>query len=158
MIVPFANGSPQFPGVNPETIQAWTVISYTPPPAGTAQFNLVWLEADVATITALTARADCLFICNLLDDGTFDKPALEAADRNATRTKINAMGFTGAQYGQLNAAINSSANRDELAVKLATRAFFQNVKKDFMEEWQIRGEHGRSRPEVNPSPVVEKDA
>ena len=137
-VVPFAGGSPQFPGIDATQV-SYVCASYVPPPAGTAQYALVWIETSAANIATLTARADCLFIANRLDDGSIETATITATQRNAVRTKIANMGFTGAQYGLLVAAINSSQNRDDLAVNIATKAFMRDVAKNFMTLRDVRG-------------------
>lgn len=141
MVLPFSSGSVQYPGLTDlqRAACSWVCASYAPPPPGTAPYALVLLATTQAIIDILTARADCLYICALNEDGSYDTKDLLAAERNAIRTKVNAMGFTGATYGLLNAAIQSSQNRGELADKLATRAFFRNIKKEFMSNADLRG-------------------
>lgn len=156
LVVPFSAGSAQFPGVDQVKYPiSWVCASYVPPPPGTAPYALVMLSADQAAIDILTARADCLYICAINEDGSFDTKALAAAERNAARTKVSSMGFTGAQYGLLNAAIQSSQKRDELAEALATKAFFRNIKKKFMTNADLRGAMigGNGKPVALPQEV-----
>lgn len=135
MVVPWSNGNPAFPGV--EQVE-YVVVSYAPPPPGTANYVLVEMRASQADIDALAARADCLFICAVTEDG-FVATALSPTDRNNIVSKIQSMGFTGAIYGLLVAAIQASQNRGALAVNLSTAAFFRNVSRDYMTEADVRG-------------------
>lgn len=137
IVVPWLNGSAQFPGIDSAQV-SWVCASYVPPLAGTPAYALVEISATQAIIDILTARSDCLFICSL-DENGFDKTATTATQRNAVVTKIQAMGFTGAQFGLLNAAIQSSRNRSDLAVAIATKAFYRNTKKDFMTDRDLYG-------------------
>jgi len=142
MVVPFENGSPQFPGL-PENAQVgFCTISYSPPPAGTAPYVLVELTTTQTNIDILTARPDCLFLANVIidDDGKYwDTAPLLPTERNAIRAKVADMGFTGSQYGLLNAAIQSSQNREELVFALGTKAFFRDKDADFMAESDMIG-------------------
>lgn len=137
-VVPFSNGAPQFPGLPEETNVSFMTISYSPPPAGTAPYVLVELSTTPANVTTLTNRADCLYLCTVTEEG-YTADALTAPQRVAIVNKIQAMGFTGAQYGLLNAAIQSSQNRGDLAYAIGTKAFFRNVAKEFMLESDMRG-------------------
>jgi len=136
MVLPFSNGNIS---TDLSRVASWVIGSYAPPPAGTAPYVLVWLDADQTVINTLTARTDCLFICNRNDDGSFETANIMATARNAVRTKIANMGFTGSQYGLLNAAIQSSQNRTELAYALATKAFFRDADKTPMTQEDVMG-------------------
>jgi hypothetical protein len=140
MVVPFSNGSAQFPGVNQETDPvSWVCSAYVPPPPGAAPYALVMLNTTNAAIILLSGRADCLFICNVLEDGSYEPTPLTPTQRNDIRAKIAAMGFTGAQYGLLNAAIQASQNRSVLAFAIATKAFYRNINKDAMTDSNLIG-------------------
>jgi len=136
MVLPFSNNQIS---VDLNSATGWVVGSYAPPPPGTAPYVLVWLEADQSLIDTLSARSNCLFICSRDENGDFETAEIAPQQRNAVRAKINAMGFTGSQYGLLNAAIQSSQNRSELAFKLANKAFFRDVNKTPMTEDDVRG-------------------
>lgn len=127
MIVPFSSGSAQFPGVDASKV-SYVCVSYVPPPPGTAPYALVELNAPQDVIDALAARPDCLYLCAATEAG-FDAAPLPAVSRSAIRAKIEAMGFKGAQYGLVNAAVQASQNRDELVIKLGEAAFFETADK-----------------------------
>ena len=138
MVVPWGSGSPSFPGIEPEEIQGYTVGSYAPPPPGMPPYALVWLTATTAAIASLTAHADCLYVCDITEDGFVTEP-ISPQKRVAIKNKINNLGFEGAPFGLLNAAIQASQNREELAFAIATKAFFRSVDKEFMTEENVRG-------------------
>jgi hypothetical protein len=146
-VVPFASGAPVFPGV-PEfepgvtesspRVQSvsWVILSYAPPPADAPQYVLVELKASAANIAILTVRPECLFLCDVTEQG-FTADSLTGAQRNSIRVKIESMGFVGAQYGLLNAAIQASSNRAELVVKLSLAAFYRSADRSFMTELDV---------------------
>ena len=139
MILPFNNGSIQFPGLaEDEPRPSFSIISYAPPPAGAAPYVLAEISTTQANVDILSARPDCLYMSRRDEEG-YVTETLPAQERNAVRAKIAAMGFTGAAYGLLNAAIQASQNRADLVVAIGTKAFFRNVDKEFMNEAEVRG-------------------
>lgn len=137
-VVPFNNGSVQFPGIPENSQVEFCAIGYIPPPAGTAPYAFVELKTTQPIIDILTSRTDCLYVTTITETGYVATP-LSATQRNQIRDKINAMGFTGAQYGLLNAAIQSSQNRSELALAIGTKAFFRDINKNAMINQDIAG-------------------
>lgn len=133
MVVPWGISRPQFPGVDESLINGWTCGSYVPPPEG--NHVLVWLNADQSVIDTLSSRNDCLYICLISDDGIIETTAIGANERNAVATKVRNMGLP----GLVNAAIQSSQNRSQLAFALATKGFYRNKTKDPMTELDVRG-------------------
>ena len=140
MIVPWGVGQPDFKG---QTVTGYVCASYVPPLAGAANYVLVWMSAAQTVIDTLAARTDCLLVCNIVKDANggenFETAALTATQRNTVRTKIANMGFSGAAYGLLNAAIQASQNRDALAFAIATRAFYRDTAKHFMTDADVAG-------------------
>lgn len=147
IILPWSSGSVSFPGLTESELSqvtGYTCGSYAPPPPGAANYALVWLTASQAVIDKLSARSDCLYVCAVLLDADgnqtgFETAALNATARNSVRSKLEAMGFTGAIYGLLNAAIQASQTRDDLAVAIATKAFFRDIDKTYMTVQDVRG-------------------
>jgi len=143
MILPFENGSIQFPDLPQDANVSFCIISYAPPPAGTAPYCLAMIDTEQANIDSLRGEPNCLFMANVIrnEDGgqEFETEALAGPARNAIRLKVEAMGFTGAQYGLVNAAIQASQNRDELVYSLGKAAFFRDDAANHMEDKHIRG-------------------
>jgi len=135
-VLPFDNGI-QFPGLPAETQPDFCILSYAPPPPGTAPYVLAEIRADAADIDILKAEATCLYLCEVTADG-YSPDALQPTERTAVRTKCASL-FDGALYGQLNAAIQASQNRTDLVFAIARNAFFRNVQKAFMQDADLRG-------------------
>lgn len=136
LVLPFDNGI-QFPGlvdIQPD----FCTLSYTPPPIGTAPYVLAEIRTDTANVDILATQPNVLYLCEVTEDGYVPAP-LTAQDRNNIRAKVASMGFTGAQYGLLNAAIQASQNNSDLVYALAENAFFRTNQKDFMREQDLRG-------------------
>lgn len=143
MILPFENGGIQFPNIDPETQVSFCIISYAPPPPDTAPYVLAMIDSEQSIIDSLTNESNCLFMANVIRDEEggqdFEPAPLSPTDRNAIRAKVALMGFEGAQYGLVNAAIQASQNNSELVYNLGKAAFFRTVEKDFMRDQDIRG-------------------
>ena len=135
-VLPYDNGI-QFPGLGEDVRPDYCIVSYAPPPPGTAQFVLAEIRTDAGNVDILKAPANCLYLAEVTEEG-YSTDALIPTERNAIRTKCATL-FTGAIYGLLLAAILSSQNRTDLVYALATKAFFRNVAKDFMTEADLRG-------------------
>ena len=136
MVLPYDNGI-QFPGLPEDTRPDFCILSYAPPPPVTAPYILAEIRADSADIDTLKAQADCLYLCEVTENGYVTDP-LAAQDRNEVRAKCAAL-FTGATYGLLNAAIQASQNRSDLVMAIAKNAFFRNEDKDFMLDEDMKG-------------------
>lgn len=136
MILPYDNGI-QFPGLSEDVTPDYCIISYAPPPDGTAPYVLAEIRADSADVDTLKAEATCLFLAEVTQEG-YSLDPLTPTERNAIRTKCDSL-FDGDLYGQLNAAIQASQNREELVFSIAEKAFFRNAQKTFMREQDVRG-------------------
>jgi len=132
-ILPFNNGSIQFPGLAEDEPRPSTVtISYAPPPSG-APYVLVDLDTTQANINILTARAECLLLATYDEENIRVAVDVPANERNAMRLKVQAMGFTGKQFGLINGAIQSGNMRP------AMNAFFRNIESEFITDAEVDG-------------------
>jgi hypothetical protein len=147
MILPWKNGTPD---IDMSQIDGYVAASYVPPPKDSPQFVLAFIEAKQEYIDTLTARSDCLYICSrsnpkmdeggkTVDPGGIEKSPVNAATKSALRTKIQKMGFDGAKFGNLNAAISSGANRAEIAFALAKKAFARDRDGNNMTDEDLNG-------------------
>ena len=137
LVLPFDEGI-QFPGLGEDVTPDYCIISYAPPPAGTAPYCLAEIRTDSANIDILKAEATCLFLAEVTEEEGYVPDPLKATDRTAIRAKCASL-FEGSLYGNLNAAIQASQNRGDLVYALAEKAFFRNNNKDFMQEQDIKG-------------------
>ena len=134
-------GGPLYPGLaEDESVKGYGGISYTPPPID-CPYVLAEVWADQAIIDALAAQPNCLLICYVTEAG-FETAPLAPQERVTIRNKIAAMEFP--NLGRINAAMQASQNKAELANKLAAAAFAWNVEGELMNEWHNSGSLNRS--------------
>ena len=132
-ILPFNNGSIQFPGLaEDEPRPSFVLISYAPPPSG-APYVLTDIETTQANVDILSARPECLLLATYDAEGVRQAVDVPANQRNAMRAKVQAMGFTGAQFGLINGAIQSGNMRP------AMNAFFRNIESEFITDPEVDG-------------------
>ena len=123
-----------------DSVASFAVLSYAPPPLS-CPYVLAELSADQALIDTLAARPDCLLLCYVTEEG-FETAPLAPQERVTIRNKIAAMEFP--NLGRINAAMQASQNKAELANKLAAAAFAWNVEGELMNEWHNSGSLNRS--------------
>jgi hypothetical protein len=147
MVLPWKNGTIDIDMTN---VNGYTVASYVPPPKDTPQYALVWLDASQDVIDKLTSRSDCLFICSrtnpekdkdgkVVNEKSFEKTTVTTASRNATKSKVASMGFSGSKFRSLTDALQSCGNKSELAYALATKAFARDRDGTPMSESDVDG-------------------
>lgn len=130
-LVPLLYGEPQFPGVayifgdKPDILipgYGYTVGCATPGKTD-PQFVTVWVNTSQANINVLKARAECVHLTDLDDDGAWVSAAVTptAAGQIATKVrdglKFNAPKYTAA-ITAIQAARTSKAAGEAVAVKL----------------------------------------
>jgi len=147
-IVPLLNGEPQFPGViylfgdkpnAPTPGYGYTVGCATPKP-GDPQFVIVWVNTSQANIDVLKARAECVWLTDLDDDGAWVSAATTPTAASAMATKVrDSLKYNSAKYAAAITAIQA-ARTSKAAGEACTGKLFN------MTAEQIAGTFGAHPP------------
>jgi hypothetical protein len=156
-IVPLLNGEPQFPGVTylfgdkPDVGTpgyGYTVGCQTPK-ATEPQFVTVWVNTSQANIDVLKARAECVWLTDLDDDGAWVSTAVLPTSASAMATKIrDSLRYNTAKYAAAITAIQAARTSKAAGEACATKLFN-------MTAVQIAGTFGSHPPKDIVTPKVE---